>query len=310
MQRVETSGKPNSTSTLCTRPRCPVGARLAPCSLTVLNLTLTTPRPRHRTLARLTCLLSAAVLALGGAWGCTREGEGSTRERRDGGRNADSANGALGFPTRKVPPYRVASVANPGRIRGTVDASALPAPTASACSSAVAPQSGGNAVVWLDDIRTGLGVPAERKLDRRLELIAGRCKLEPRLQLALVGSTLNVRNDESVAHQIQLFRDGASRPTYDIPFIFAGQLVPTERPLTVPGVLEARSTQDPTLRSVVVVVDHPYAAIIGADGSFAIDSVPPGRYKLMAISGGGAAEQVVDVARGGEATVSLRLAPK
>jgi hypothetical protein len=270
----------------------------------------TTNRPRRRALARLICRCCAAALALGGAWGCTRDGEGSTPERRDGGRNADSADGALGFPTRKVAPYRVEQVATPGRIRGTIDVSALPAPAASACAASTARGGGPNAVVWLDDIRAGLDVPAERKLDRRLELIATRCRLEPRLQLALVGSTLNVRNDESITHQVQLFRDGGTQPVFRIPFIFAGQLVPTERPLTVPGVLEARSSQDPSLRSVVVVVDHPYAAVVGADGSFVIDSVPPGRYRLMAMSADGSAEQTVDVAASGEQAVALRLAPK
>jgi hypothetical protein len=255
----------------------------------------------------------AAALAVGGMWGCTREGEGSTRAGRNGGKDADSANGALGFPTREMPPYRVALVTSPGTIRGTVDASALGPVASSACTPPSAPPSeppSGAAVVWLDDIRTGLGVPAERKLDRRLELSAGRCRLEPRVQLALVGSTLNVRNDEPVAHEIQLFRDGAPKPIYGIPFIFAGQLVPTERPLSVPGVLEARSTQDASLRSVVVIVDHPYAAVVGADGQFVIDSVPPGRYKLMAAAPNGAAEQVVEVAGAGEQMVSLRLAPK
>jgi len=274
----------------------------------VLILTLTTKRPNCRALARLVCF-SAAAFALGGAWGCTREGEGSTPDRRDGSRNADSADGALGLPTRKVAPYRVEQVANPGRIRGSVDASNLPAPTATACGAG-AGQPGRHAIVWLDDIRTGLDVAADRKLDRRLELIAGRCKLEPRLQLALVGSTLNVRNDEPVSHQVQLFRDGAPQPIYRIPFLFAGQLVPAQRPLSVPGVLEARSTQDSTLRSVVVIVDHPYAAVAGADGSFVIDSVPPGRYKLMAMNERGVAEQTVDVQASGESAVSLRLAPK
>jgi hypothetical protein len=272
-------------------------------------LTLITNRPRHRALARLNWLVFAAALAAGGAWGCTRDGEGSTREGRDGSHNADSADGALGLPTRKVPPYRVAAVANPGRIRGTVDASGVSAPP-SACGAVAAATQGPSAIVWLDDIRTGLGVPAERKLERRLELDAGRCRLEPRLQLALVGSTLNVHNEEGVTHQVHLFRDGATQPVYRIPFIFAGQLVPTQRPLTVPGVLEARSTQDPALRSVVVVVDHPYAATVGANGQFVIDSVPPGRYKLMAINANGIAEQTVEVAAAGEQNVSLRLAPK
>jgi hypothetical protein len=262
-------------------------------------------------------LVPAAALALGGLWGCTREGEGSTPNRRaaaaDGVTNADSADGALGFPTRKVAPYRVGAVANPGTIRGTVDVSAVQAIAASACAAeagrAGAPPDA-SAIVWLDDIRAGNGVPAERKLDRRLELAARRCRLEPKLQLALVGSTLNVRNDEQVAHQVRLFRDGAPQPVYQIPFIFAGQLVPAERPLTVPGILEARSTQDSSLRAVVVVVDHPYAAVVRTDGRFVLDSVPPGRYRLMAISASGAAEQTVEVPASGEQTVSLRLARK
>jgi hypothetical protein len=271
----------------------------------VPNLTLTTTPPRFRAPARPISVLLAAALALGASWGCTREGEGSPREPREGSRNADSADGALGLPTRKVPPYRVAQVGNPGRIRGTVDASALAPQPSSTCAVGM-PSS---VIVWLDDIRAGLDVPTERKLDRRLELVAGRCKLEPRVQLALVGSTLNVRNDESVSHQVQLFRDGESQPIYRIPFLFAGQLVPAHRPLTVPGLLEARSTQDSSLRSVVVVVDHPYATTVAAGGSFVIDSIPPGRYKLAATNGHGVAEQTVEVGAG-ETAVSLRLQPK
>jgi hypothetical protein len=264
-------------------------------------LTLTTIPNRRRAPARLGCLVAAAALAVGGTTGCTREGEAS--------RKADSANGALGFPTRKVAPYRVTPVAAPGRIRGSVDVSGVAATASSACSAG-RPAPGPTAIVWLDDIRSGLDVPVERKLDRRLELETGRCRLEPRLQLALAGSTLNVHNEESIAHQVELFRDGGAQPVYRIPFIFAGQLVAADRPLTVPGVLEARSTQDPSLRSLVVVVDHPYAAVVGADGSFVIDSVPPGRYKLMAMNPSGIAEQTVEVAGAGEQSVALRLAPK
>jgi hypothetical protein len=251
-------------------------------------------------------MLFAATILIWGA-GCTRDGEGSTPDRRDV-RSADSAAGALGLPARKVPPYRVASVPNPGSIRGTIDLSALPAPAALACGGT--PPAATSTVVWLDDIRTGLDVPPDRKLDRRLELTSARCKLEPRLQLALVGSTLNVHNEDQVAHQVELFRDGDAQPIYRIPFIFAGQLVPAQRPLSVPGVLEIRSTQDSALRSIVVVVDNPYATIAGADGQFTIDSIPPGSYTLMATNGVGVAEQRVEVTAAAGQPVVLRLATK
>lgn len=248
----------------------------------------------------------AAALIFWGA-GCTRDGEGSTTDRHES-RSADSADGALGMPARTVLPYRVAPVTSPGSIHGTVDLSGLPAPSAPACGgTAPAPAS---TVVWLDDIRTGLDVPADRKLDRRLELTAARCRLEPRLQLALVGSTLNVHNEEQVAHRVDLFRDGGAQPIYRIPFIFAGQVVPAQRPLSVPGVLEIRSTQDSALRSTVVVVDNPYATVAGANGQFTIDSIPPGRYRLMATNGTGVAEQQVEVSAAAGQPVVLRLAPK
>jgi hypothetical protein len=272
----------------------------------VPSLIYRTNHPRSCALARLSLLFAAALIVSWGA-GCTRDGEGSTPDHGDS-RSADSADGALGMPARKVPPYRVAQVTNPGSIHGTVDLSGLPAPSAPACGgTAPAPAS---TIVWLDDIRTGLDVPADRKLDRRLELTAARCRLEPHLQLALVGSTLNVHNEDQVAHQVQLFRDGAPQPIYRIPFIFAGQVVPAQRPLSVPGVLEIRSTQDSALRSTVVVVDNPYTAVAAANGQFTIDSVPPGRYTLMATNGVGVAEQQVEVSAAGGQPVVLRLAPK
>jgi hypothetical protein len=40
--------------------------------------------------------------------------------------------------------------------------------------------------------------------------------------------------------------------------------------------------------SWVTVVDHPYFAVTGADGTFTIKDVPPGKYKLVALHRKGA----------------------
>jgi uncharacterized protein (DUF2141 family) len=39
----------------------------------------------------------------------------------------------------------------------------------------------------------------------------------------------------------------------------------------------------PWMRSYISVVDHPFFAVSGADGSFTIKSLPPGTYAIEAI---------------------------
>ena len=53
--------------------------------------------------------------------------------------------------------------------------------------------------------------------------------------------------------------------------------------------------------------DHPYFALTGTDGSFVIDSVPPGRYKVHAWHPRlGAMEESLTIEAGKAATLTLR----
>jgi hypothetical protein len=62
-------------------------------------------------------------------------------------------------------------------------------------------------------------------------------------------------------------------------------------------------------RAVLVVVDHPYAVVVGDDGSFVLDNVPAGSLRLLVLSPDGdklrRSEQSVDLTAGAERRVRV-----
>jgi hypothetical protein len=60
------------------------------------------------------------------------------------------------------------------------------------------------------------------------------------------------------------------------------------------------------MRAWIGVVDHPYFAVTGADGSFEIRNLPPGQYTVAAWQESlGAQEQQVRIDPSGRAAVSF-----
>jgi hypothetical protein len=156
-------------------------------------------------------------------------------------------------------------------------------------------------VVWLADARTGKRI----SLARRFEITNERCRLLPRVQAVLLGGTLNVRNADRGQHRNRLVRQRSGRLITFVTETDEGQVVPVERALTEVGMVEVRCDQHPWTRGWVAVFDHPYYA---RDGSFALDSVPPGKYRLVAWHERfGRTEQRVTVSAGREAKVEVTL---
>lgn len=245
---------------------------------------MTAPR-RHVTLW--TCLALVA---------CT--GAGS-----EGSKTVDSADGELDVPRRKAPPYQVAPVASSGSITGTVT---LPAPAAAPASgpcAGKAPASSG-VVVYLEDIARGRAPAADRP--RRYALEAEDCTLSPAVSIVAAGGTLNVSNGLRAVHHVAFTYEGMKTPLVSVPFSDPGQLVPSEKVLAVPGLVDVRSDLDPALRARLVVVEHPYA-VQATNGKFLLDSVPPGTYTLVAVGATGRAETKVEVRAGAATPVALQL---
>ena len=191
-----------------------------------------------------------------------------------------------------LPPYQVVDVARSGAIVGRVTlGSPPPGDTTYTVSDSAAALCGASrrvalvrhrgemvedVVVWLADARSGKRLPVER----RYEISNSGCALEPRVQAAVEGGMLNVRNSDRSAHRT-IFVRGADTLT-TVRESDEGQVVPTGKPLARHGLVVARSDRYPWSRAWIRVFDHPYFAVTNRDGIFTIDSVLPGDYKLMA----------------------------
>jgi hypothetical protein len=164
----------------------------------------------------------------------------------------------------------------------------------------------GNAVVWIADIESGKALA----VDRRFDLASEECRLDPQVQAATVGSTFNVFNDDRLIHRLAFFRFGTHDTLTVMPFFNTGQLVPSERIAKTAGLVEVRCAQHPWTYAYIAVFDHPYFAVTKPDGTFRIDSVPAGNYRMMIWHYGASQpiERPVTVAAGGQSTIDVAVA--
>ena len=232
-------------------------------------------------------LVAALTLACGG---------------EDGRKTVDSADGELEEPRRKGPPYQVAPVAATGTITGTVAPATAPASASGPCAGKQ-PAASPEAVVYLEDIPRGRALASDTP--RRYELDVDACEFTPRVLIAAAGATLNLRNGHGGVHRVAFTFEGMKNPMLRVPFSDPGQLVPSERLLAIPGVVDVTSDQDPALRARIVVLEHPYV-VATEGGRFTLDSVPPGNYSLVALSAAGRAATTVAVQAGATTNTVLQ----
>lgn len=161
-----------------------------------------------------------------------------------------------------------------------------------------------NVVVWLVDARSGKPLP----LARRFEIAHTRCRLTPRVQAVRVGGTLNIRSADRTVHHARFVRGVDGSTIKVVTEHDAGQVVPDESVLVAPGRIEVRCDAHPWTRGWILAFDHPYFDVTDRRGSFAMDSVPPGRYWLVAWHERfGMLEDSVTVSAGDTARVMLTL---
>lgn len=184
----------------------------------------------------------------------------------------------------------------------------------------VTPSGSGPAVVFLKGI-TGAEVPA---VDTVITHRAGGA-FDPVVSIGFVGNEFVFKNEDEQMHTTHLMLHLASqearsgRPlkngatVYNIAFPIPGMQV--RRPITAysgfsadTGVIDVRCNPHPDEAASLLVFDHPYAAVSGADGAFTIRDVPAGSHDVWVWHDGVASMwHTVDVAAHGATDIVVEV---
>jgi hypothetical protein len=118
----------------------------------------------------------------------------------------------------------------------------------------------------------------------------------PHVVAVMVGQEFKARNSDGFLHNVHgLCRDN---PEFNFPQVQAGQTnnIPANK---VPETYKVKCDVHPWMNAWVVVLDHPFSAITGDDGTFTIKGLKDGKYLLTAVHQKlGKAEAVVEMKDG------------
>ena len=157
-----------------------------------------------------------------------------------------------------------------------------------------------DAVVYLAKVDKGKAWPAA---DAKPTLNNNKCVFEPRVQVMQAG-TLVVKNSDPVLHNTHGFY--GKRTAFNMALPNQGQEIPAD--LERAGTVRIECDAHGWMLGWVFVVENPYYAVTGEDGSFSIADVPPGDYTLIATHEfTGPMEIPVTVKAGESASVPIEL---
>jgi plastocyanin len=129
-----------------------------------------------------------------------------------------------------------------------------------------------NAVVWLENAPANATWPAgaeKAALDQR------GCVFVPRVVVVPAGGTVDFLNNDRLLHNIH------ATPKLNVSF---NRTQPKSRTIPItfakPEIVHIECDLHSWMSAWVVVAAHPYYAITKADGQFAFDGLPAGRYRL------------------------------
>ena len=131
-----------------------------------------------------------------------------------------------------------------------------------------------DAVVYLAKVDKGKAWPAA---GAKPVLDQEKCVFKPRVQVMSAGK-LEVKNSDPVLHNTHGFY--GKRTAFNLALPNKDQVVETD--LDRAGTVRIECDAHGWMLGWIYVVDNPYYAVTGADGSFTITDVPPGDYTLIA----------------------------
>ena len=161
---------------------------------------------------------------------------------------------------------------------------------------------GQHAIVYLEAPSAGLASSEEGTV----ALSISASSYDAALALVHNGDRVAIKNNDATLHTAHIYREGRSVENTPIP---AGTQAVVLRSSET-GVHEIRCDNHPDERTTLLVVDHPYATLLGEDGQFQFDRVPTGSVKvrLLVVSAGASDldEETVSVRAGETSTLVLK----
>lgn len=111
--------------------------------------------------------------------------------------------------------------------------------------------------------------------EKPIELDQIQCHYDPHVILIPAGATVEFLNSDAVSHNVHTYatKNGSFNRT-----IAAGSK--DEQKLEKSEAIQVKCDIHPWMSSYIYVTDTPYATISAADGSFTIENLPPGDYKI------------------------------
>lgn len=240
----------------------------------------------------LTVALIAVIAAYGAACGGDKDKkavpEGKSPKTTDPG-SKDPGSKDPGTPPPAASAYKVVDVKDGGTIKGKVawdgdrpkveafpinknpEVCDLDKTGKRASTRLVINDAGGvkNAVVFLEGITEGKAHGKGPYL-----LNQEGCDYHPHIMIVPKKSEVTIKSSDSILHNVHMF--GAAN--YNIPFPKPMEL---NKKLRKAGIVRLQcDAGHGWMTAYFHSVEHPYYAITGADGSFEIANIPPGKYKL------------------------------
>lgn len=157
------------------------------------------------------------------------------------------------------------------------------------------------AVVFVEDATGSFAPPAENpKMEQK------GLAFVPRVLAVLVGTTVDFPNQDTLQHNVFSY---SPAKRFDLGRFRTGE----SRPVTFdqPGLIRLYCEIHSHMKGFILVLKNPYFALAAEDGSYKIEGVPPGSYKLtawqeehepvvvdVAVADGGATKQDFNLALG------------
>lgn len=159
-----------------------------------------------------------------------------------------------------------------------------------------------NAVVWIENPPNSL---VQAKPTPKVQVDQKGCVYAPHVVVVPVGGVVDFLNGDRLLHNIH------ATPKRNTPF---NRTQPKNRTIPItfgePEIVRVLCDLHPWMEAWVVVAAHPFYAISDSDGSFVIDDVPPGRYRLQVWHerlGSASTEVAVGDGKPGQAKIEMRL---